>query len=987
MTTTPPTEQPRWTEYRPLDEVARAPRNAKRHDEENLAASLARFGYVEQITVDERTGRLVAGHGRLDALIARRDRGEDPPDGVTVDSDGVWAVPVARGWRSATDAEAAAYLIESNQSVMLPGWDPVGLSEMLDEIGRTDPSLLVPAGFPPEVLARFLDGLPDGDGGGGGGGRLSTPTLADRFGVPPFDVIDARTGWWRDRKAQWLALGIRSEIGRSGAKPGGGEAGQGKDAYLTAQGNTGPDAANGRGRRGLRKRRETRPDAHILRSDSGRDSDYYRRKQDVEARLGRTLTTEEFQEHYYAAPTGGNGGISDSGTSVFDPVLCELVYRWFSPAGGLVLDPFAGGSVRGVVAGVLGRRYAGLDLSAEQVLANETQVETIVPVPEHEEPVTVPVTVPDWQRGYDLDDLRAVTRLFAEHDAGLVLGGYTGIREVDVATAAADGTLLVRADADGPAAAVITRTLTKRQTVEDFAGYRSRLNPGDVLVTRLGCRDGHAGTLLSLLAALAVNAGEGRLAVEGWTEHPVDRAVVAALGLAPGPVKVRASSEIRTVYGASDEPYAHPAAEAATLTRLPLDLTEQAAALLAEVRAHPDLAYADHYSTYNTGHSWSAAALRGYGGRTDFIIKPSEMSKGWKAEHPDECSWDLADTPLRAALPAVEPILDAVGGTVHRVRLMRLAPGGGELTRHADITDPDAGVADGRVARLHLPLVTNPGVTFGAWLLDGRRVMTRMPVGQVTYLDTRKAHTAANDGTEERLHLVIDVESDERLRDLIAGGAGPAVEYDPADDAGAVDLTSSPPTDPWEPRAAATSVEVPPTGRVVYRVGDARDLLPTCPDGTADLLFTCPPYLWLERYSEDPRDLSTMTRDGFTEAYAAVLAEAYRVLRDDSFAVLIVGCVRDSDGRQHDLRALTVDVAERAGFTLRNVAVLITPVGSLAVRAPRQFTATRVLGRGYQDVVVLVKGSANRAAERCGKVSTEDLLAAISASTGEQAEE
>lgn len=57
-------------------------------------------------------------------------------------------------------------------------------------------------------------------------------------------------------------------------------------------------------------------------------------------------------------------------TSIFDPVLCELVYRWWSPADGLVLDPFAGGSVRGVVASILGRRYRGVDLSAGQVAAN-----------------------------------------------------------------------------------------------------------------------------------------------------------------------------------------------------------------------------------------------------------------------------------------------------------------------------------------------------------------------------------------------------------------------------------------------------------------------------------------------------------------------------------------------------------------------------------------------------------------------------------------
>lgn len=61
------------------------------------------------------------------------------------------------------------------------------------------------------------------------------------------------------------------------------------------------------------------------------------------------------------------------GTSIFDPVLCELVYRWFSRPGDYVLDPYSGGSVRGVTAGVLHRHYLGVDVRPEQVEANEAQ--------------------------------------------------------------------------------------------------------------------------------------------------------------------------------------------------------------------------------------------------------------------------------------------------------------------------------------------------------------------------------------------------------------------------------------------------------------------------------------------------------------------------------------------------------------------------------------------------------------------------------------
>jgi hypothetical protein len=70
----------------------------------------------------------------------------------------------------------------------------------------------------------------------------------------------------------------------------------------------------------------------------------------------------------YMAGRGNN-----EGGSIFDPVMCEITYTWFCPPKGLVLDPFAGGSVRGVVASKLGRQYIGHELRQEQVDANIKQ--------------------------------------------------------------------------------------------------------------------------------------------------------------------------------------------------------------------------------------------------------------------------------------------------------------------------------------------------------------------------------------------------------------------------------------------------------------------------------------------------------------------------------------------------------------------------------------------------------------------------------------
>jgi len=68
------------------------------------------------------------------------------------------------------------------------------------------------------------------------------------------------------------------------------------------------------------------------------------------------------------------------GTSIFDPALAELIYHWFCEPAGLILDPFAGGSVRGIVANYLGYKYTGIDIRQEQIDSNREQALQILPV-------------------------------------------------------------------------------------------------------------------------------------------------------------------------------------------------------------------------------------------------------------------------------------------------------------------------------------------------------------------------------------------------------------------------------------------------------------------------------------------------------------------------------------------------------------------------------------------------------------------------------
>lgn len=166
-------------EYMPLDAIARAPRNPKGHARDEIAASISRFGVAELPLLDERTGRLVAGHGRLDDLTARHDSGEDPPDGVRVDKGGGWLVPVVRGWASRSDPEAEAYLVASNHLTTLGGWDDTELADLLSALAEEDPALLAVTGFTDDDLAELLGGGPEPDDEG----------LADPDDTPDTPVV------------------------------------------------------------------------------------------------------------------------------------------------------------------------------------------------------------------------------------------------------------------------------------------------------------------------------------------------------------------------------------------------------------------------------------------------------------------------------------------------------------------------------------------------------------------------------------------------------------------------------------------------------------------------------------------------------------------------------------------------------------------------------------------------------------------------------
>jgi DNA modification methylase len=161
--------------------------------------------------------------------------------------------------------------------------------------------------------------------------------------------------------------------------------------------------------------------------------------------------------------------------------------------------------------------------------------------------------------------------------------------------------------------------------------------------------------------------------------------------------------------------------------------------------------------------------------------------------------------------------------------------------------------------------------------------------------------------------------------------------------------------------------------------GDSREVIPALArqgmNAQFDFVFSCPPYADLEVYSNDPRDLSTLDYDEFRAAYDQIIAGACALLKPDRFACFVVGDVRDAKGFYRNFPGHTIGAFEDAGLRLYNEAILVTAVGSLPIRAGKQFEASRKLGKTHQQVYVFCKGDPRRATEACGPVEFGEIEA------------
>lgn len=160
-----------------------------------------------------------------------------------------------------------------------------------------------------------------------------------------------------------------------------------------------------------------------------------------------------------------------------------------------------------------------------------------------------------------------------------------------------------------------------------------------------------------------------------------------------------------------------------------------------------------------------------------------------------------------------------------------------------------------------------------------------------------------------------------------------------------------------------------PTDGPTWIIGDSFDVLSLMEPSSRDYILTCPPYADLEVYSDNPDDLSVIASSdyhAFVSRYRHIIYRSSKLLRDDSFATIVVGDVRDRRGHLRNFVGDTIAACADAGLQLYNDAVLMNSIGTAALRAGRQFRGGRKLVRHHQSVLTFVKGDWKKAAAKIG---------------------
>jgi len=173
-----------------------------------------------------------------------------------------------------------------------------------------------------------------------------------------------------------------------------------------------------------------------------------------------------------------------------------------------------------------------------------------------------------------------------------------------------------------------------------------------------------------------------------------------------------------------------------------------------------------------------------------------------------------------------------------------------------------------------------------------------------------------------------------------------------------------------EDKKQAEDIGVSPT----YYCDDSQNADKYVPDNSVDMVFSCPPYADLEVYSDDPRDISNMEYPDFLRVYRNIIATACRKLKENRFAVFVIGDVRDKRGEYYGFVKDTQEAFTDCGLHYYNEIILVTAIGTGALRAAKQFNAGRKVLKTHQNILVFYKGDMKKIKENYPPVEIDETM-------------
>ena len=143
-------------------------------------------------------------------------------------------------------------------------------------------------------------------------------------------------------------------------------------------------------------------------------------------------------------------------------------------------------------------------------------------------------------------------------------------------------------------------------------------------------------------------------------------------------------------------------------------------------------------------------------------------------------------------------------------------------------------------------------------------------------------------------------------------------------------------------------------------------------DESVDMVFSCPPYADLEVYSDKENDLSNMDYADFKGVYSEIINKACKKLKQDRFAVFVIGEVRNKKGSYYGFVNDTIKAFEDGGLNYYNEIVLANMIGTAALRARNTFRNRKVV-KIHQNVLVFYKGNLKNIKDNFNDIEIADL--------------